>query len=76
MLNNTFNHNFAAGPGDAYGHGGVMQVNESDIIVKGSIFSNNTAEGTGGVLHTHYPARCTIVDSSFNNKARGDGGVM
>ena len=53
-------------------------MDESDVIIERSIFSNNTAGGNGGVLHTYfYPTVYTIIDSSFtNNRAGSDGGVM
>ena len=72
LLDNNFRHNSAAG--DA----GVIQADESDVIIERSIFSNNIAGGNGGVLHTYfYPTSYTTTNSSFtNNRAGGDGGVM
>ena len=72
IVDNTFCHNSAAGGA------GVIQVDESDIIIERSIFSNNRAGANGGVLLTYsYPTRYSIINSSFtNNQAGGDGGVM
>ena len=73
VSDNTFSHNTAAG--DA----GALQVGDCDIVtIKGSKFSNNAAQGNGGVIHAYYfSTNYTITHSSFtNNRAGGDGGVM
>ena len=72
IIDNNFSHNSAAGGA------GVIQVDESDVIIERSIFSNNRVGGNGGVLLTYaYPTRYSIINSSFtNNQAGYDGGVM
>ena len=72
VFDNIFGHNSAAS--DA----GVIQAEESDVIIERSTFRNNTVENNGGVLHTYfYPTSYTIIDSLFtNNQARSNGGVM
>ena len=73
LLDNTFSHNTAAG--DA----GALRVDDCDIVtIDRSKFSNNAAQGNGGVIHTYYfSTNYTITHSSFvNNQAGGDGGVM
>ena len=72
LLNNNFTHN------SAVRNAGVLRVDESDVTVERSIFSNNTAGGNGGVFYTYfYPTTYTITHSTFsNNHAGGDGGVM
>ena len=56
----------------------MLRVDESDVTVKGSTFSNNTAGGDGGVFYTYmYSTSYTITQTSFtNNQADGDGGAM
>ena len=53
-------------------------MDESDVIIKRSMFNNNTAGGNGGVFHTYfYPTSYTIIHTFVtNNQAGGDGGVM
>ena len=73
VSDNTFSHNTAAG--DA----GALQVGDCDIVtIERSKFSNNAAQGNGGVIHAYFfSTNYTITHSSFtNNQAGGDGGVM
>ena len=73
VLDNTFSHNTAAG--DA----GALRMDDCDIVtIERSRFSNNAAQGNGGVIHAYYfSTNYTITQSSFvNNRAGGDGGVM
>ena len=73
VSDNTFSHNTAAG--DA----GALRVDDCDIVtIERSRFSNNAAQGNGGVIHAYYfSTNYTITQSSFiNNRAGGDGGVM
>ena len=73
ISDNTFSHNTAAG--DA----GALRVDDCDIVtIERSKFSNNAAQGNGGVIHTYnFSTNYTITYSTFtNNRAGGDGGVM
>ena len=72
ILNDTFYHNTAAG------HAGVMQVEESFVIIMESVFDGNVARHDGGVLHMNsYPNSILIYNSLFiNNRAGDDGGVL
>ena len=54
-------------------------MDDCDIVtIDRSKFSNNAAQGNGGVIHAYYfSTNYTITHSSFiNNQAGGDGGVM
>ena len=72
IINNNFTENQAAG------HAGVLHVENSTLLIKGSIFSGNRAQHNGGVIFTMLSSVAIAVEqSSFTyNQAGGDGGVM
>ena len=63
VSDNTFSHNTAAG--DA----GALQMGDCDIVtIERSKFSNNAAQGNGGVIHAYFfSTNYTITHSSFTN---------
>ena len=72
ILRNSFQHNHA----DL--HGGVFQIDESDVLIEDSVFVNNSAGVDGGVLYTYvHPSRYLVRRSEFSSNTAGeDGGVM
>ena len=60
------------------GYGGVFNVRNSSIEISSSIFHNNSADYSGGVLYVNdynlsgtYQNRITITNSTFTNNRAG-----
>ena len=57
--------------------GGAMRISNGEIVIKGSSFLGNSAEGNGGGFYLDCAPSCTITNSTlYANKSAGWGGAI
>lgn len=77
ILNSTFNNN-TAGDGGAIDGNGIVEGLELDpqLVVEGSTFSQNQAEGSGGAIYQIGKLEISNSDFNSNSAEGGDGGAI
>ena len=59
-----------------YGSGGVFFISYTNITIKNSMFKNNTANDTGGVIYIFNNNNIDIIECNFTRNYASRGGVL